>query len=185
MVDKAGTVSMVTVQDCREAIRLSEWELLRLRTELAQREESVAELRRAYRLNRKALARIRRKCRDRERQIEAMRELIRSGSANGLIGVGESVESAPAGMVLLERLGEMIAEADADTESGLRDFFGRLANLQEFAKDFFDYAGVRLVYELGELLERSGRVPSTELKDLFQRVSELRGRAERWFARRA
>lgn len=185
MADNVGAVSMVTVKDCREAIRVAEWELLRLKTELAERERVVAEQRRAYRSNRKIMLRIRRKCRDRERQIEAMRELIRSGSATGLIDVGEAVESEPAGVALLERLGELMSETDAATESGLRAFFERLTDLQEFAKDFFDYAGVRLVYELGELIDQASGAPPDELDGLFKRVSELRVKAEGWFVGRS
>jgi len=181
MGNKASGTSTVTIQDCREAIRLAESELLRLRAELVEMEATVAEQRRAYRLSRKGLARIRRRLGHRKRQLEAMRELVRSGSANGLVDVGETVESAPAGVVLLERLGEMLAETDPGSEAGLRAFFQRLADLQEFAKDFFDYAGVRLVYELGELLDQANEAEAAELDALFHRVSELRTQSEQWF----
>lgn len=182
MPERPSRPSAVTLEDCRQAIRFAEREKLRLRAELLEKRAAVAEQRRAYREARRALARMRRTLREGDRRIEMIRELAGSGACgDGLDGAG--IESVPAGLVLLERISEMMGGTNSADETELRAFFRRLADLQEFAKDFFDYAGVRLVYELGEILGQVQTVRNDQLRPLFKRVSELRAEAERWFER--
>lgn len=173
--------SPATVGECRQAIKASQWELLRLVADLADRRQRASRLRRDLQKERKAAGQLWRQCRDRLDQIELMRDLIRSSPDGRSIDLGEPVETVPAGLVLLEQIGQLLQQADLESEKGLRLFFRQLAELQELAKDFFDYAGVKLVYELGELLAQVREAPQTQLRDLARSVAQLRQDAASWF----
>ncbi len=170
-----------TVAECRQAIRFHEWELLGLTAELARLRDRTARHRRAFEKGRKACARLWRKCRDRVAAIELMRDLIRSSPDGRTVQTGAPVQSVPAGLAFLERVGEILDAADTESEKGRRALFRELAELQEFAKDFFDYGGVRLVYELGELLAKTSENDSESLGELSGRAAQLRREAGGWF----
>lgn len=171
-----------TVKECRQAIKLNEWELLRLIGELAERRRLASEHRRRYEKTRSACARIWRKCRDRVMEIELLNELIRSSSDGRTVKTGHQLTIVPAGVGILRQLEEILDEADVSSEAGRRELLHRLSNLQEFAKAFFDYAGVKLVYELGELLTDVRQEPKS-LPTLLERAARLHRQAAEWFDR--
>ncbi len=179
MTDDAG-VPPVTVAECRQAIRVHEWELLRLVSDLAEQRRITFRHRRGLERGRRASAKLWKRCRDRVERIELMRDLIRSSPDGLRVSTEAPVQSIPAGVALLDRVAAMMADLNRDDETAVLEFFRQLGQLQELAKDFFDYRGVKLVYELEEVLREARQAPVEKLRDLLKRVERLRDQTDDW-----
>ncbi len=179
-MDESSSGPPVTVAECRQAIRVHEWELLRLVSDLAERRRQTVRHRRGLERGRRACAKIWKQCRDRVEAIELMRDLVRSSPDGVAVSVEAPLQPVPAGVALLEQVGAMMHGLDTEDETALREFFRRLGELQELAKDFFDYRGVQLVYELGETLNESRQASVEKLRELLHRVERLRAQASEW-----